>query len=598
LLPQKKRAMHLCVVEPFLKLYYDVAGVDEQDMHALAESVATTLERAAAADSAADGAADNMNGSVTDNDVATFSADEDESVQLQTATGSVEDGAPKNSSPNSEPKISDAASKPARDPMIIRYDGSEWVDAVAEWDAVPEHLQKKKSKWHMRMGGVGISIAACRVAKLGDIRQLTEERTGGTKSVYVPLSLWTNMLKRVTMGGDAAKDAKVIHRELNHHLPTLELDANETFYHDGVALDIGTYGTRDKDNFYASYNDFTKALALRQASHVPDVEVLIADTDAGSITVLDFRGMLRLVAMYAHKSSVASALMDWVTDVVFRVQFACSNGRSTDSAPIPKQAEYASYAGLADRSAEYSACHWSVNGARASAGLYQDEVCSGTAARDRWPSEVDAALAQLPEGTDIRITSVVKVGHTVDKAERTRKVRTSMRKAFGPETDTRTVAFARCPGGTRETLQPLETEVLDEFETFRLHGIQAVDGQMQVELFLVTPLISQRISSALSVSAEKFCNVKLVNADAQVLELDSRASAAAILEERINGLVRENKHVIRENERMAADLSRANHESDQNRSRITNIGSALRECLDDESLTTSTVINRIARQIM
>ena len=492
------------------------------------------------------------------------------------------------------------------EPMVIHYGGSQWVDAVAEWDAVPAHLQFRKAMWHVRLGGVGISIATCRVAKVGDIRKLVEAHTGGSKSVYVPLALWTTMLERVHSSPEDRPEHwtenetdNVVHCELEHSLSPLELRPDEIFRHDGAVLNIATYGERSRDGFYASYEDFVKALAVRQSSRMPDVEVFTAQVATGrSTTVLAFRSMLRLVALYAHKSSVASALMDWVTEVVFSAQFG-------DGASVQKQGAYAVRAGLADRTAPYSSCDWSFNGVHASIGLYQDEVCSGVSARKKWAPQVDAALANLPDGTDIDITSVVKAGHTINKAERSPNIRSAMRKAFGSETDVRTISFARCPGGTRDTLLPLETGVLEEFDQYRLRGVQGVPGQEQTELFLVTPAISQKIASSLSVAAEKFANSRMAEADARVRESDARVSATAVLEERASRLMQERDCVVQERDRIVQESNRRIEESgrvqrdlEHVKRRIGDVGAALRECLDDRDATAQTVIHRITRALV
>lgn len=593
------RAMHHLVVDSFLQQYYHVSSVQSVDLESLGDTVAGALSGTPTPPMSA------TPNSVTDSDAAAGTSinqvdrqnggnSDDEqcggvglNVRLVEPHGSerarTEDVFGETSDKGRTQHISD-------EPMIIQYDGTQWVDAVAEWDAVPEHLQYRKAMWHVRLGGVGISIATCRVAKVGNIRTLAEPHTGGSKSVYVPLTLWTTMLERVRSAVEDRSDDRsdnIVHCELEQSLLPLKLHPDETFHHDGAVLNIATYGERSKGGFYASYDDFVKALAVRQSSRMPNVKVFTARIGvctSRSITVLGFRSMLRLVALYADKSSVASALMDWVTDVVFSAQFG-------DGACVQKQGAYAARAGLADRSAPYSACDWSFNGVHASVGLYQDEVCSGVSARANWATQVDAALARLPDGTNIDDTSVVKAGHTVNKADRSRNIRTAMRKAFGPETDVRTISFSRCPGGTRDTLTPLEMDVLEEFDQYRLRGVQAFPGQEQVELFLVTPAISQRIASSLSVAAEKFATSRLAEADARVRESDARVSATAVLEERASRLMQENDRVKHEYERVLRDFE---HE----KRRTGGVGAALRECLDDRDASAQTVIHRITRALV
>ena len=173
-----------------------------------------------------------------------------------------------------------------------------------------------------------------------------------------------------------------------------------------------------------------------------------------------------------------------------------------------------------------------------------------------------------------------------------------MRKAFGPETDVRTISFARCPGGTRDTLTPLEMDVLEEFDQHRLRGIQAVPGQEQKELFLVTQAISQRIASSLSVAAEKFATSRVAEADARVRESDARVSASAVIEERASRLIQERESIAQERDRIVQENNRVLRELEHEKRRIGGVGDALRECLTDRDASAQTVIHRITHALV
>jgi hypothetical protein len=413
-------------------------------------------------------------------------------------------------------------------PTTIDFEGVSWVDATHEWKNLPDGICDRRTNWHIRLGGVGISIAACRMTKVNNIASLTEARNGGTKSVYVPSTLWTAMVKRLRDGNGAnnaktssARDgasSSTIRRRVDGELAEVVLEPGEEFRHDGVVLRIEMYGERTVAGMYADHSDLVKILGLKDLHNCPDVETFDArTTDGRDMSVVNFKGMVILWAVYARKSVVASALMDWVTDTVFCVQYGVAE-------PV-RQGEYDTLV-LADRSTRYSASQWALDGEKRSQGLYLDEVCSAELARERWPAQVDAALANLPEGTRLNDACVVKVGYTIDKSNRMRAIRTAMHKAFGADADTRIVSFSRCPGATAPDLRPLERNVLDAFDAYNFEGVEAYVDQKQVELFLVTRSIVRDMTSALSVQAAIYASAKVEGAHAQVDASDARIADA------------------------------------------------------------------------
>lgn len=419
------------------------------------------------------------------------------------------------------------------DPRVTMYDGKQWVDAAREWKHIPTALQRRRLNWHSRLGALGISIAACRLTAPGDITRLVESGKGGTKSVFVPLSLWTTMRERLPSLAQGASvdsgsrdgdgDGDEIRQTIEHTLAPIGLAAGEGFYHDGIALRIDLYGERSVKGMFIDHSDLVKALGIAQVRDCPNVETFDAQTtDGRDLIVVDFKGMVMLWAAYAHKSSVASALMDWVTDTVFCVQYG--------TAEPMRQAEYEVMT-LVDRSTRYRAADWGINGDTPSQGLYLDEVCSGEYAHGVWPEQVDAAMLALPDGTRLGEVCVVKIGLSTDKMTRTRDLRCDMRKAFGPEADLRIVAFSRCPGATEDELKPLETDILGEFDTYRLRGVSSAPGSSEMsELFLVTRAIARDISAALSVAAGRFARAKMhgleSDLDTSVREMQERARVA------------------------------------------------------------------------
>jgi hypothetical protein len=429
-------------------------------------------------------------------------------------------------------------------PPTTEFEGVKWIDATKEWKNLPAGVCERRTSWHIRLAGVGISIAACRMTKINNIATLTEARMGGVKSVYVPLSLWTAMTTRLQavepiasgMGpytSDAASTSasSTIRRGVDHELAEIELGPGETFQHDGVALHITMYGDRTVTGMYADHSDVIKILGLHHIQNCPDVETFDARTvDGRALSVVNFKGMITLWAVYARKSGVASALMDWVVDTVFSVQYG-------EAEPV-RQAEYDNLV-LADRLTRYSASHWALNGEKRSQGLYLDEICSAEVARERWPAEVDAALANLPEGTRLCDAIVAKVGYSTNKATRMRNIRTDMRKAFGDKIDPRIVSFTRCPGAEQDDLKPLEKNVLETFISYKLVGIEAYVEKQQDELYLITRAIGRDISSALSVQAAIYASEKIDSANVaananngRILELEGRARATQELLER------------------------------------------------------------------
>ena len=339
--PYNARAMHHSVVGPFIKQYYYDVSAHASDVQALADVVASKLASSAAR-AAELGLSDTTDAEpgVVPGAAPTTTDDNTEGASDGTLTTPIASEVTlannlAGDDPANVASSSGASRQPdaarVHGPMIIFFEGSRWVDAIAEWDAIPEVLQNRKAMWHTRLAGVGINIAACRVSKLGDIRKLAEAHTGGSKSVYVPLCLWTTVLQRVSAGSAATRAVSNldawIHRKLTDPLPLLHLAPEEVFRYAGTCCSIATYGERSLDGFYASYDDFTRELGVRQAT--PEVELFTARlVNGGSTTVINFRDMLRLVAMSAHKSSVASAMMDWVTDLVFRSKFGYRDGEA------------------------------------------------------------------------------------------------------------------------------------------------------------------------------------------------------------------------------------------------------------------------------
>lgn len=405
------------------------------------------------------------------------------------------------------------------DPRVTAYDGKQWVDAAHEWPHMPSALQHRRLNWHARLGQLGISIAACRVAVLGNITRLAESRKGGSKSVFVPLSLWTRMRERLP---DIARHASAdacdgddadIRQKVEHPLALVELSADEMFYHDGVTLHIDLYGERSHKGMYADHSDLVKVLGIKQVSNGTSVETFDArTTDGRDLVVVDYRGMVTMWAVYAQKSSIASALMDWVVDTVFCVQYG--------TAEPMRQAEYEAMS-LVDRSTRYRASDWGINGDMPSQGLYLDEVCSGEYARGTWPGQVNTAMHTLPDNTRLGEVCVVKIGFSTDKMTRTQDLRCDMRKAFGPEADLRIVSFCRCPGATEDELKPLETGVLAEFDAYRLRGVSVASKEF-VELFLVTRAVARDMAASLSAAAGKFARARESSKEAELEEMRER----------------------------------------------------------------------------
>lgn len=496
-----KIAMHFSLVQRFLEHLYG-SGAAEGDMRSMITSCQTRekVDR--------------------------------ENIASDSATGGGRESAGETSSP-----IPDSGmGAPPReyslpDPRITLYDGKQWVDAAREWKHMPAAFRRRRLNWHARLGNLGISIAACRVTALGDITRLAESRKGGSKSVFVPSSLWTRMRERLPYiaqhasvddddgaGADGDGDDADIRQKVEHPLALVRLSADEAFYHDGVALRIDLYGERSRDGMYADHSDLVKVLGIKQISHCTSVETFDArTTDGRDLVVVDYRGMVTMWAVYAQKSSVASALMDWVTDTIFCVQYGTAE-------PVG-QAEYEAMT-LVDRSTRYRAADWGINGDTPSQGLYVDEVCSGEYARGTWPDQVDAAMHALPDGTRLGEVCVVKIGFSTDKMTRTQDLRCEMRKAFGPEADLRIVSFCRCPGATEDELKPLETAVLGEFDAYRLKGTSAGVSKEFMELFLVTRAVARDMAASLSVAAGRFARARDSGMEAELETMRERTRVA------------------------------------------------------------------------
>lgn len=409
-------------------------------------------------------------------------------------------------------------------PLVTEFAGVQFVDATKEWHKLPHGLRELRSCWHTRLASVGISIAACRLTKIGDITTLVETRVGGTKSVYVPLSMWNSMLERVRSGhGGAQKPTKQtpIQRTVDHELADIQLQPGEEFQYEGVVLNIKMYGERTVGDMYADLSNTTKVLGIHQVRDCPDVEVFDAKTvDGREIPVINFRGLVTLWAVYARKSVIASALLDWVVDTVFSAQYG-------GQAPV-QQGEYAAMT-LVDRSTRYSGNDWAMNGDTKVQGLYLDEVCSATMAHERWPEQVGEAMQALPDGTSLHDAVIVKIGYSIDKKRRACDLRTDMRKAFGPEADLRIVAFARCPDASEQELKEHETDILMDFKTYQLRGV-VVDGVQPQELFVATRTIARDMASALSVQASVYVRSRVDRVNNLHAQAETRAAEA---EERV-----------------------------------------------------------------
>jgi hypothetical protein len=411
-------------------------------------------------------------------------------------------------------------------PTTTEFEGHEWVDATKEWKNLPAGTRERRTSWHIRLASVGVSIAACRLTKLNDVATLTEARIGGIKSVFVPLTMWNAMTDRLNHSGNAnsaspsnnvAPNSK-IRRKVDGDLARIAFEPTEQFRHEGAVLCINMYGDRTVAGMYADHSDVIKVLGLYHVQNCPDVETFEAQTtDGRTLSVVNFKGMIILWAVYARKSVVASALMDWVVDTVFCVQYGAAE-------PV-RQAEYDNLV-LADRLTRYSASHWALDGEKKSQGLYMDEICSAEVARERWPAAVDAALANLPDGTRLCDACVVKVGYSTNKKDRMYTIRKDLRKAFGAEIDPRIASFSRCPGADRDELELLETNVHNAFEAYKMVGVEAYIDKKQTELFMVTRAIGRDISSALCVQAAIYASEKIDGAKAVASTSSVRASEA------------------------------------------------------------------------
>jgi hypothetical protein len=307
------------------------------------------------------------------------------------------------------------------------------------------------------------------------------------------------------LGTEAASSgSSQTRRVVDHALAELKVDLSEEFKFEGARLHVQMYGDRTPSGMFMELADVAKVVGLKQLSNCTDVETFDARaTDGRSLVVVDFVGMIRLFSIYALKSRVAGALCNWVCHTVFSVQFG--------GAEPMRQGEFEDMQ-LADRSQRYRAADWAIDGARPAQGIYVDDVCSATVARDKWPAEIDSAMAALPPGTRLSDVNVVKIGISTNNKERAHTVRSTMRKAFGEGVDTRIVALGRCPGASLAELLPLETEVHNEFEAFRLQGIQAVPCENQKELFLATRTIAREMVVSVSVMTERYATTKIDNA--------------------------------------------------------------------------------------
>ena len=262
----------------------------------------------------------------------------------------------------------------------------------------------------------------------------------------------TNSTANAGTGG-VAGDAKGrcratrIIRQINYELDNIAIGEHEQLRHDGVALRISMFGERSPWGMYIDHSDLVKVLGIERTRDCPDVELFQGrTTDGRERTLVNYKGMTRMWALYSCKSDVANALLDWVMETLFSVQYG--------GAEPMRQAAYDNLV-LADRQGRYQASDWMLSGEFPVPCLYMDEVCSAREAADRWPENVEAALECLPEGTDMSQASVVKIGYSIDKKRRIVDLRALMKRTFGECADVRIVALARCPGA--KTIRPQTT---------------------------------------------------------------------------------------------------------------------------------------------